>query len=258
MRNKMRGWIIVCGISAGLLVFTPATAVELDAKLVWHRKAVLSTPVSGVITEINVSVGTLVAKDDVLLKLDDRFLKANVEQAKASVVRWHRIQQEAKRELDRSLELYDRTLLSDHDREVAHIQYDQAMSDFKSAQASLVHAELAFEYSAIRAPFDGVVVRQYAEVGETIVSEQSARPLVELAEHGHMAVNVLVSGERSKRLKIGSFAKVKVDGVSYQGQVVAVGLELVSAAVQKYEINIVFHTQGKLMRAGQPAKVSLP
>jgi len=245
-------------LSLGLLFHPQVMAVELDSRLVWHRKAVLSTPVSGVITHVNVSSGTLVKKGDVLLKLDDRLLKANVDQAKANVERWDRLQQETKRELDRTLELYERTLLSDHDREMAYINDAQARADFKAALAALVQSEMDLEYSAIRAPFDGIVIRQYAEVGETIVSKQTARPLVELAEHGHMAVNLLVSNAQYQRLKIGAFASVIVSGVSYQGKITSVGLEPVSASAQEYEINIVFSTKGKLMRVGQSAKVSLP
>lgn len=258
IRNKLVSLQVICLVSLGLLVHTQVVAVELDSRLVWHRKAVLSTPVSGVIIGINVKPGALVKKGDVLLRLDDRLLKANVDQAKANVERWDRLQQEAKRELDRTLELYERTLLSDHEREMAYINHAQARADFKSAQAAQVQSELDLEYSAVRAPFDGIVIRQYAEVGETIVSTQAARPLVELAEYGYMAVNILVSDNRYKQLKLGAFANVMVGGASYQGTITAVGLEPVSASAQEYEINIVFSTKGKLMRAGQSAKVSLP
>ena len=116
---------------AALLIWLPIStwAAEYDAVLDWNRKAKLSTPVSGVVAKVNVQPGDRVNQDDVLLQLDNGVMKANLEKAKADVEFYERSFKEAQRELDRNQELYDRTLIAEHDLEMAKIQADDAVKD---------------------------------------------------------------------------------------------------------------------------------
>ncbi|WP_455197169.1 efflux RND transporter periplasmic adaptor subunit [Kaarinaea lacus] len=254
--NKLRnlcwcGWLMLA--CSGTVV-----AAEIDTTLTWRQKTVLSTPVSGVIKTINVSPGALVNKGDVLLQLDDRAIKQNLEEARAQVERMRLLEDEAQRELERTNELYDQTLIADHEKQMAIIARAEAAAKHQAAKAHLAKAEMDMEYSSIRAPYDAIVVKQFAQVGQTIASLTAITPLLEVAERGMMSAHVLVSGGTVSRLKIGSAAKVQVGGRTYNGTIEAVGLEPVSEKSSKYEVKVSFSTQGRVLRAGQSAKVILP
>jgi multidrug efflux system membrane fusion protein len=255
-RNNLRmvcwsGWLFLLG-SAG------AAAAEIDTTITWRQKTVLSTPVSGVIKTINVSPGALVNKGDVLMQLDDRAIKENLEEARAQVERMRLLEEEAERELERTNELYDQTLIADHEKQMAIIARAEAAAKHQAAKADLARAEMDMEYSAIRAPYDAIVVKQFAQVGQTIASLTTITPLLEVAERGMMSAKVLVSGGMVTKLKIGAAAKVQVGGKTYDGNIEAIGLEPVSEKSSQYEVKVSFSTQGKVLRAGQSAKVILP
>lgn len=245
---------------AALIMLTPMTgwAAEYDAVLDWNRKAKLSTPVSGVVAKVNVHPGDRVMEGDVLLQLDNGVIKANVEKAKADVQHYERLYQEAERELERHQELYDRTVLSDHELELAHIAFDKATAQLKTAKAELAKAEFDLRYSEIKAPFNGIVILRQVNEGETIVSSDTPPLLVEVAEADVMIARFQVTGGQLGGFKNGKKATVSVGGRQYAGEVSAVGFEPVSKSGNKYLINVRFNTKGKLLRAGRSAKVNIP
>ncbi|WP_455201363.1 efflux RND transporter periplasmic adaptor subunit [Kaarinaea lacus] len=248
----------IFGLLAMLIISSTLQAAEIDTRLVWHQKTVLSTPVSGVIKAINVSPGTLVNKGDVLLQLDDRAIIENLAKARADVERARLLEEEARRELERTNELYEQTLIADHEKQMAIIAHAEAQAKHQSAKAELAKAQMDMDYSAIRAPYDAIVVKQHAQVGQTIANLTVITPLLEVAERGVMAVRVLVSGGTIGKLKVGNVAKVQTAGRTFNGTIEAVSLEPVSEKSNKYEVKVSFSTQGKLLRAGRSAKVTLP
>ncbi|WP_455211534.1 efflux RND transporter periplasmic adaptor subunit [Kaarinaea lacus] len=241
-------------------MMTPLTGwtAEYDAVLDWNRKAKLSTPVSGVVAKVNVRPGDRVIEGDVLLQLDNGVIKANVEKAKADVQHYERLYKEAERELERHQELYDRTVLSDHELELAHIAFAQATAQLRTAEAALAKVEFDLRHSEIKAPFDGIVILRQVNEGETIVSSDTPPLLIEVAEADVMITSFQVTGGQLGRFKNGKKATVSVGGNQYAGEVSAVGFEPVSKSGNKYLINVRFNTKGRLLRAGRAAKVNVP
>lgn len=232
-----------------------AEAGEENATLHWARKVALGTPVSGVIAEVAAQAGDKVAKGQVLLHLDDRALRAKVRSQEAETVRATEDRDEAKRELDRTQELYDRTLLADHDLQLAKNQLVAAEADLAAVEAELAQAQWALEYSAVRAPFDGWVLKRNAEAGQTVVSQLQAEPLMELAEAGAMLARARVAPDALKRLKTGQSVDVTASGKRYAGSVRHIALEPDKDG--RYDVDVWFETRD-LLRAGLPAKVMLP
>ena len=238
-----------------LALTATAEAGEEAATLQWARRVALSTPVTGVIAEVAAQAGDKVAKGQVLLHLDDRALRAKVTGMEAQKVRATEDRDEAKRELDRTQELYDRTLLADHDLQLAKNQLVAVEADLAAVEAELVQAQWELEYSAVRAPFDGWVLRRNAEAGQTVISRLQAEPLVELAEAGVMLARAHVSSDALRRLKTGQNIDVTVSGKRYAGRIQHIALE--PAKDGRYDVDVRFETPD-LLRAGLPAKVMLP
>jgi len=241
------------------LAAAPATALELDGNLQWARRVELSTPVSGVVDRIPVEVGQRVDQGTGLLYLDQRRPEAAVEEAEAEQARLQSVLAEARRELERARELYDRTLLSEHDLELAKIEYATARANFASAKAALVDARLDLEYSVIRAPFPALVLAVNAQKGQTVVSELEAKPLVTVAESHRMVARILVSEEQVSEIAEGDGATVGMQGRTFPGRVERVGLEPVGEA-GRYAVDILFdYDPGEgVLRAGRKVEVNVP
>lgn len=234
-------------------------ALDIPASLHWSKRVELGTPVSGIIKTVVANIGDKVNKGDVLIKLDDRKYVAALNKAKARVKDLNEKHKEAKRELDRALELYDRTVLSDHDLQTAKNAKVAADSEYATANAELVTAKLNLEYASIRAPFKALVLQRKAELGQVVVSQLKPETLITIAAAGEMiARGYIEQGDLNGQLR-GHSATVIVAGKHYAGKVKHVGLEPVKLDKRGiyYEIDIVFNIGERILRAGQQVTIKL-
>lgn len=238
-----------------LLATTPVLAQEWDARLHWVQRVVLGTPVSGVIDSVSITPGKPVRQGQILLRLDTRPLEARIEGLEAELIGKRHDRDEARRELDRTQELYDRTLLADHDLDLTKIALATAEAALKTTEAQLTQAKWELEYSRIRAPFDAWVLHRNAEPGQTVISNLRAGPLIVVARAGTMRARVMADAGQVSAFAEGQRARVRVMGRDYAGQVQQVGLE--PDAEGRYPVDIQFATGKALLRAGLPAKVVL-
>ena len=238
-----------------------AGAADLAGTLGWVQRAELGTLVSGVVSEVPVRVGQSVPAGAALLRLDDRGFKARVAETQAAVAKYQAHYAEAQREDERALELYERTVLSDHERQLAAIALQSARSDLQTARAQLTQARLDLERSAVLAPYAAVVLRVNAAPGQVVVSELQSAPLVVVAEDGRMLAHALATADQLRDVAVGMPAKVGVRDGWYDGQVAAVGLEAVADAVQgvaRYELAVTFDVPAdQRLRAGESATLRL-
>lgn len=236
-----------------------AQAGEVDAQLEWARRVELGTLVSGVVTEASVGVGDKVVAGQVLLRLDQRAFRARLDEARAKAKNTELELSEAKRELERAQELYNRTVLSDHDLVEAKIAFGKSELAALSAATVLAQAEVDFQYSEVRAPFDAIVLRKNAEVGQVIVVQLQASPLLIIAERGTMLARAEVDAETANNLTIGIDAKIRIGKVEYSGKLRTLGLEAagMKGGATRYEALFVFQTKNEALRAGQAARIDL-
>lgn len=125
----------------------------LDGVIEAVHQATVSAQISGRVVKIHFDVDDYVAKGSVLLELRDKDQRARLKDAEARF-------QEADAEFKRTQEVFAKEL-------VAKAVYDKAEARLKSAQARLQQAKEALEHTKVRAPYSGIVVQRYIELGET-------------------------------------------------------------------------------------------
>lgn len=252
--KNSRLWIGIIALS--LLTVDNAVAQELTGIVQWAQRVELGTPQSGIIVDVPVKSGEMVKKGQLLVQLETRALLARVRRAEAEQAKSKKERDEAQRELDRSKELYERTLLSNHDLEQAKIAYSDANSRHQSASAAVVEARLDLEQSAIRAPFDGVVLQRNAEVGQTVVSNLQSVPLITLAATRQMHVKAEATDAQLAKLAVGQSVTVESGGRRFKGTISMIGLEPAAGNGEpRYPLQVLFMTEGGVVRVGQQAKV---
>ncbi len=215
-------WKCACLLLVGLLPVA-VQAEGVPARLEWQQQIVLSTPESGVIEKLSVVVGDRVQHGQELLRLDTRVQQAQLQQADAAVAETELLLAEAERERDRTLELYDRTLLADHDLQLAQIAYARARTQFAAARAQRAQVQQQLEYRVLRAPWAGRVIAVPAQPGQTVVSRLEPVPLITLAGEGGMLARAQVRPEQLVGLNPGLALEVEVAGRRYAGVVNSLG-----------------------------------
>lgn len=251
----MKKWIL-----AGVLWSAAATAVAEDfsATLQWSQRVELSPRVSGIVREVAVNAGDRVKKGQALLSLDATVYEAGVAESRAAVTRFTAEAAEAKRDLDRITELYDRTVVSTSELDQAKLRHARAKAQLDGAQARLRADRKNLADSVLRAPFDAVVVTRLAEPGQSVAVGLQPQPLLVLAKAGEMAARFRVPADRIGGFKPGQPAAVKVARQEYPATLRSLGLEPVKDKDgSAYEAEAVFAVKD-LLRAGTAAVVKLP
>ncbi|WP_179404061.1 efflux RND transporter periplasmic adaptor subunit [Burkholderia guangdongensis] len=168
--------------------FQNATLLNATGYVVPQRKAAVASKAQGRVEWLGVLEGTHVKKDEVIARLESSDVEAALEQAIAQVkVAQANLElqkaelRDAEISLRRSAVLAPKGALpvAQYDSDVArvskaHASVDNAVASIASAQANAQAAQVAVDQTAIRAPFDGVVIEKHANVGDNITPFSSA------------------------------------------------------------------------------------
>lgn len=119
-----------------------------------ERKADLSPKITSRITELNVTEGSRVKAGDVIARLDNTDLAAQLAEVNAN---WTN----AKAELARQKSLYEQQL-------APKSVLDVAIASEAATRARVDYVKALIDYTEIRAPFAGVVTAKRAFVGEAV------------------------------------------------------------------------------------------
>ncbi len=156
----------------------------------------LSSKISGRITEFTLRIGQRVLKDDLLVSLNSAEVEARLEMATAA-------RDQTAKELVRYKELLDQNAATQS-------EYDAVESRHRMAEASAREAEAIQEYTQILAPFDGVVARKFADIGDLA---SPGKPLLELEGLTGFRFEANVPEALASRIQIGQVMEVRVDSV---------------------------------------------
>lgn len=235
--------------------FTTAAAADYPAMLDWSQRAVLSTPVSGVIGSVATAAGERVAAGQLLLQLDQRPFESALEHARAQLRKHRLLRDEARRELERTRELYERTVISVHDLQLGEIAFAAAESDYASAAAALDASTLDLEYSTLKAPFSGLVLGVEVTAGMTVINTEQATPLITLAQYRPMHALAQVAADALGNLASGQAASVTVYGKRFSGKLRHVASEPDSSG--QYTLTVSFDPGDAVLQAGLPAHIEI-
>lgn len=159
-------------------------------------RVVVAAQEEGVVTAVAVREGDRVAAGDLVVKLDDRRIRAELAEAEARLL-------DARAQARRAKALEGDGLISPSDADT--IRASEAMAE---ARAELLRTRASF--TRITAPVSGVVLARRVEVGNLA----SARtPLVELAAGAGLLLRVPVSELEVVHLRPGDAATVRVDAL---------------------------------------------
>ena len=141
-------------------------------------KVELTTRVSGVVADVLVKPGQRVKKGAVLLRLDKTVLQARSEEASAEQLRAQADEADARRELERAQELFNRTVSSTSELEAAELRYARAQATLSGANARRTIAQKNLSDADLKAPFNGVVSAVPGLPGTVVAADCQPKTLI--------------------------------------------------------------------------------
>ncbi|MDI6802988.1 MAG: efflux RND transporter periplasmic adaptor subunit [Bacteroidota bacterium] len=141
----------------------------------------VGSQVSGTLAKIYVDFNSIVKAGQIIAQIDPTFLAASVKESEANLERVQAQVNEAKRNLNRFIELFSKALVSQAEMDAAQTNYETSLAQLKQAEASLDRARVNLRYATIKAPIDGVVISRDIDVGQTVAASLQAPKLFVIA-----------------------------------------------------------------------------
>lgn len=241
--------VIVHKVAGGSVVAEVMGTGTLEARV----KTTLSPRIQERLAEVLVDQGDPVKAGQLLARLDDGELRRQVEVAEAALAsakataervrvdeaRAQAVDQQARQNHKRILDLVTTKVSSQADLDKAIEQLSVAETDLKRAQAAITEAEsqvftaeknLAYQrerlaYTRILSPYDGLIVRRDRDPGGVVVPGSS---ILQLISTNELWISAWVDETAMARLATGQVARVifrSEPAQSFRGEVARLGRE---------------------------------
>jgi len=185
----------------------------------------VSALVAGRVNAVTIAEGDRVKRGQVIVELDREPLLDQRRQAAAAVEQGRAQVENARLNLQRNQQLFERGIAAGKEVEDARAQSAAAQSALEQATAALNTAERNLERASIRSPIDGQIVKRMVSVGEQ-VDGTAAQPVAEIANLSHVELAANVPSEQLARIKVGQTASLTTDAFAdraFPGTVIAIG-----------------------------------
>ncbi len=206
--------------SAASAVFTASGYV------VAQRKAAVASKGTGRLIYLGVVEGDKVRKDEIIARLEDSDVKAQLAETKANLELQEANEKQVENTYKREKALFNTGSTTQAEVDAAEANYKRLLASIDLAKAQEQAAEVAVENTIIRAPFDGTVLTKNADVGEIVAplaaGVNSKAAVVTIADMKSLQVEADVSESNIERISTNQNCDITLDAYpnhSYPGYV---------------------------------------
>ena len=217
----------------------------------------LAFRVAGTVIAMEVDVGSVVRRRQVLARLDSGDLELRRQQAQAGLAQARAQARNAAASYERVVGLYESGNASMSDLDAARAAYESAQASETSAGTALRLAEQQVAYSRLRAPVDGSVSRVAVDVNEAVAAGQPVVVIIEAA--GNPEVRVTVPEAFIGGLRAGRPARVVFDAIGHgalDASITEVGTAAAGAGGFPVIVRLDDGANGARVRPGMAAEVT--
>ena len=267
--------------SAAPVHLTPAVMVSpirsgavmiASGYVVAQRKAAVASKGTGRLVYLGVVEGDRVKTGQVLARVEDSDVRAQLAQAEANLALSRAELRDAERTLGRERTLLDSNFTSQATYDAAEARLDRVRAGIAVAQANLQSAQVGLENTVIRAPFDGTVLTKNADVGEVVAplagGAFSKSAVVTIADLSSLQVEADVAESNLEAISPGQPCEIVLDAypdVRYPGYVAKIvptadrakATVQVKVAFRSYDARVLPEMSAKVHFLPRPTRVAV-
>jgi RND family efflux transporter MFP subunit len=195
--------------------------------LVARKQSVVSSKIQGRISSLRVEEGSIVNAGDVLATLDNEDAQAAIVKANADIEYAKADLAEAQRQEKLQEDLYRSKVVSQDALDAAKAKVNLAAAAIQQDKATLDVQQAYLDFTTVRAPFAGVVVKKMTEVGESVAPippgvniSTSSGAIVAIADMNSLEAEVDVNESNVAQLQPNQPAEIQVQAIpghTYKG-----------------------------------------
>lgn len=226
----------------------PVSALQWEQRLtaVGSLEAVqgvtVTAELNGKVVQIDFEPGARVAAGDLLVQQDISSERAQLGADEAALAL-------KKANYERARELLDQKV-------VTRAAYDQALAEFKQAQAAIDNVRSVIAKKTIRAPFAGKLGIRRVNLGQIL---EAGQPIVSLQALDPIFVNFALPQNQVTRLQPGLAVRIAIDALAgnvVEGRITAINPE-VDAATRNIRVQATVENRQERLRPGMFATVEV-
>lgn len=261
--------VTVAPVVAGDVVVYQTWVGLLDG----FQNADVRAQVTGYLLTQNYKEGTLVKAGEVLFTIDARPFEAALAQAQADYAQKVAEAQLGQITLDRQTQLFKTKVISEQEFDTAATNAQAAVAAAAAAQASVQSAQVNLNYCTIIAPFEGIIGKAQAQIGDLVGPGGSATVLTQISQLDPIKAifsiterEYLLASEQLSKLQsrkqddtAGNIAMTLADGQKYSkmGKFDFVNRQI-NVATGTIEVEALFPNPGNVLRPGLFARITAP
>ncbi len=195
--------------------------------LVARHQSVVSSKIQGRISKLLVEEGSVVNANEVLATLDNQDALAAITKAKADIDYAKADLAEAQRQEHLQQELFNNKVVSQDALDAAKAKTNLAKAVIEQDEANLQVQQAYLDFTTIRAPFAGIVVKKMTEVGESVAPippgvniSTSSGAIVAIADMNSLEAEVDVNESNVGQIGPNQPAEIQVQAIpghTYKG-----------------------------------------
>ncbi|MEO8231104.1 MAG: efflux RND transporter periplasmic adaptor subunit [Ignavibacteriota bacterium] len=272
--NSIFGSSVKVKLTTAVLQKPGQTSASLTASgyVVAQRKAAIASKGTGRLIFLGVVEGDQVKKNQVIGRLENNDIVAQLDQAKANLSLQQAGLTDAQNTFSRVQDLFNKGLSSQQEFDQAQSNLNRVLASIEVAKAGIRVAEVSLENTLIRAPFDGTVLTKNAEVGEIVApfggSTTSKTAVVTIADMKSLLVEADVSESNIEKISANQDCEITLDAYpekSYSAYVFKIvptadrskATVLVKVGFKKYDSRVLPEMSAKVSFFTEPVDTSI-
>lgn len=214
------------GIQGRLATASLQSPVQVGAVLtasgyvVAQRKAAVASKGTGQLTFLGVVEGDNVRKGQIIARLDNSDISAQLQEAEANLKLQEADLEDAQKNVRRQKALLKAGASAVAELEAAETQLKKILAGIEVAKARVSAGNVAMENTLIRAPFDGTVLTKNADIGEIVAplaaGANSRAAVVTIADMKSLQVEADVSESNIVKIGVSQDCEITLDAYPNQ------------------------------------------
>ena len=248
IKNRL---LLILALSTSLI----AESLTLSGSVISDNQKMITSRFMGFVTNVNVSEGQKVQKDEVLYTIDSREIDSAARQAELSLQMYQNQLNNVEINLERHHRLLAQDMVSKYEVENLELAAKNLLDMTSIAKARVNEVKNQYNYLNVKAPNSGVIVATNIKVGEMAMP---GMPAVVLSDLSNLKISAEIAENNLGRIQTGSRVVVKIPSLKVKtiGKVTAI-IPNSNPMTHTFKIKVSFDTLNRSVFPGMYATVTI-